>query len=194
MRALLTAIVVALLVAGCSADPVAKVKAPGIAVDTAELRALKGTTEIAGCEEQTAPVAEDGLPDVELPCLGGGPDVAMARLRGPLVVNLWAQWCPPCQEELPFYQEFHEKYAGKVGVLGVDWQDTLPRAALELAKAKGITYPQVADTEPSIRGRNLPKLILLDADGRIAFEEYVVIKSLVQLEDLVQEHLGVSAP
>ncbi len=194
MRALLAAVLVTLLAAGCSADPVATVTAPGVKVDTPELRALKATTRIADCEEQTAPVVEDGLPDVELPCLGGGPDVAMARLRGPLVVNVWAQWCPPCEKELPYYQEFHERYAGTVGVLGVDWQDTQPRAALEMAKANGITYPLVADTKPAIRGMNLPKLVLIDEDGRAVFDEYLLIKSTAQLEDLVQEHLGVSPP
>lgn len=193
MRALLAALLVGLLAAGCSAPSVPTVNAPDVKVDTAELRALKATTEIADCERQTAPVAEDGLPDVELPCLGGGPDVALARLRGPLVVNLWAQSCEPCRRELPIYETFHQKYAGKVGVLGVDWLDNQPGYALQMAKDSGVSYPQVADIEPHIQTMALPRLVLLDANGNVAFSDYLEIKSLPQLEELVEKHLGVKA-
>lgn len=177
------------VLAGCGSDRV--VREPGVAVDTAELRAVKEKAGIADCEEQSGDKAADGLPDVTLACLGGGPDVAMARLRGPMVVNLFAQWCEPCRKELPIYQRFHEKYDGRVDVLGVDWQDTQPLNALRLAERSGVTYPLVADTQPEIRAQGLPRLLLLDEKGDIAYDQYVEITSLEQLEDLVSEHLGV---
>jgi cytochrome c biogenesis protein CcmG, thiol:disulfide interchange protein DsbE len=55
-----------------------------------------------------------------------------------------------------------------------------------------VTYPLVVDSEPEIRGKVLPRLVLLDADGTIAYSEYVEIKSLHQLEQLVEKHLGVA--
>ena len=48
------------------------------------------------------------------------------------------------------------------------------------------------DREPAIRSHLLPSLILLDAHGRIAFQEYVEITSLHQLERLVAKHLGLT--
>ena len=42
------------------------------------------------------------------------------------MINLWASWCAPCRDELPHYQAFAEKYAGKVDVLGIDFQETRP--------------------------------------------------------------------
>lgn len=192
MRQVLVCLLALLCLTACSAGEVTP-RAHGVDVDTPQLRALKKAAGIAPCRPATASKAPQGLPDVSLPCLGGGPEVALARLRGPLVVNLWAQWCAPCRSELKYYQAFSRKYAGKVGVLGVDWQDTLPGRALELARRTGVTYPLVADTEPHIRGNVLPQLILIDSHGDIAFRQYVEITSLRQLEGLVRKHLGTAA-
>ena len=46
---------------------------------------------------------------------------SLARHRGQVVLlNLWATWCPPCNEEMPALQRFARENAGKVVVLGVD--------------------------------------------------------------------------
>ena len=116
----------------------------------------------------------------------------LAELRGPMVVNFWAQSCAPCREELPIYQRFSKQYAGRVAVLGIDWQDTLPGGALKLAQESGVTYPQLADTEPAVRLQGLPQIVLLDENGKVAYRAYEVIKTNQQLEKLVHEHLGVS--
>lgn len=132
------------------------------------------------------------LPDVTLTSLTGGSPVDLGELRGPAVINLWAQWCVPCKRELPIYQQFYARHASTVPVLGVDWQDTQPDRARRLASRSGVTYPLVVDHEPQIRNRFLPSLILIGADGTIAFQEYVEITSLAQLEHLVETHLGVT--
>ena len=178
-----------MVLAACGAPEITA--SPRVDVDTPALRALKARAGVADCPAVTGPVARDGLPEVKLPCLGGGRDVQLARLKGPMVVNLWAQWCGPCRRELPQYAAFARKYAGRVAVLGVDWNDTQPERALRLAQEAGITYPLVADTEPTIRGQVLPRVILIDASGRIAHDEAVEIKSVAQLERLVRTHLDV---
>jgi cytochrome c biogenesis protein CcmG, thiol:disulfide interchange protein DsbE len=159
------------------------------------LAVLAAVLLLAGCTSSpktSASAQRSRLPDVTLASLTGGDPVDLGELRGPTVVNLWAQWCVPCKRELPIYQEFSEKYAGTVDVLGVDWQDVQPSAARQLAKRSGVSYPLVVDSEPEIRAHGLPKLVLVDANGKIAFQEYVEIKSLGQLEDLVEKHLGVT--
>ncbi|HLN76122.1 MAG TPA: TlpA disulfide reductase family protein [Nocardioidaceae bacterium] len=193
-----------LLVAGCTATP-----SPGtsssdtqgqldanVDVDTPALRRMHREAGIEPCLPSKAPVVEDGMPEITLPCLGGGPDVNLSSLRGPMVVNLWASWCGPCREELPYYQQLHETAKGKVDVLGVDYEDTLPGKALALAKETGVTYPSLADPGGRLRVpfkvRGLPAVLFVDEDGKVVHQEFVAIKSYGQLADLVEQHLGVS--
>jgi cytochrome c biogenesis protein CcmG, thiol:disulfide interchange protein DsbE len=147
---------------------------------------------LSGCGGLSKKTQTDRLPDVSLASLTGGAPVDLGTLHGPAVVNLWAQWCVPCRRELPIYQAFYAKHGAKVPVLGVDWQETREDWARKLARQSGVTYPLVADPDPKILNRALPTLVLIDAHGKIAFQEYVEIKSLAQLEKLVEDHLGVT--
>ena len=172
-----------------------------VALDTASLRAAKAAAHIEGCPRTTTATAGSGsasagLPAITLACLGGGPDVNLSHLRGPLVINLFAQWCGPCREEMPYYQELHRKAAGQVKVLGLDWEDPQPAKALALANQTGVTYALVADpsgeTRVPFRIRGLPGVIFVDKHGNVTDQEFTVITSYGQLRTLVKEHLGVT--
>lgn len=147
---------------------------------------------LTGCASDPKKAAPARLPDVTLGSLTGGQGVDLGSLRGPAVVNLWAQWCKPCKRELPIYESFYQRHGAQVSVLGVDWQDVQADRARALAKSSGITYPLVVDSQPEIRNRTLPTLVLIDAGGKIVFRESLEITSLGQLEQLVQKHLGVT--
>jgi thiol-disulfide isomerase/thioredoxin len=167
-------------------------------VDTPALRKAKAQAGIEPCVpgESAASDADRALPDITLPCLGGGEPVALDELRGPLVVNLFAQWCEPCRDELPYYQRLHEEGGDRVRVLGIDYLDTQPDGAIALARAAGVTFPLLADPDGALRAdlrvRGLPGVVLVDADGRVAHVEYTVIRTYRELADLVGEHLGVT--
>jgi cytochrome c biogenesis protein CcmG, thiol:disulfide interchange protein DsbE len=196
---------------GCSAepgppaDPFASDRAPasGVDVDTAALREHKQQAGIEPCpatDPAGAPVDQEEsdltLPDVTLPCLGGGRPVHLAGLRGtPMVLNLWASWCAPCREELPVLQEFHQRADGRVRMLGVDFEDTQPEAALQLLARSGVTYPQVADFDKAIDqglGQHpVPMTVLVDAEGNVVSALPMQITSADQLAALVERSLGV---
>ena len=148
---------------------------------------------LSGCSAKDVQKKEsDRLPDTTLASLVGGKSVDLSSLRGPMVINLWASWCGPCRKELPKYQAFAEKYAGKVDVLGIDFQETRLDAAKDLVRETGVDYPLLSDPDGKMRALGLPKVILLDAQGRVAHEEYVEITSVAQLEGLVDAHLETS--
>ncbi len=49
--------------------------------------------------------SESSLPDISLVTLDGT-SVKLAALQGkPVVINLWASWCPPCHREMPVFQD-----------------------------------------------------------------------------------------
>ena len=203
LRRALTWAAVPLLLTSCTADPDPQESGPGfevnVDVDTPALRAAKKEAGVQTCRPgQGTTQSEDGLPDVVLPCLGGGPDVNLSSLTGPMVINLWAQWCAPCREELPYYQQLHESGSDDVTVLGVNYQDTQPGLALELIQQTGVTFPLLADPEALVRVpfrvRGLPGAVFVARDGTVTHIEYAVIRSYGQLQGLVEQHLGVTVP
>jgi thiol-disulfide isomerase/thioredoxin len=194
-----------LVLAGCSGDDDGKADIleydggpppSSVEVDTPELRELKAEAGIEDC----APGPGGGaLPAVQVACLGGGPDVDLASLRGPMVINIWQSACTACEKEMPILQAFHETYGDRVPVLGIDSTDRFPGTALEQLDDRGVTYPQLADpggdlqdTDTFARVRGYPYLAFVDDSGAIAYEKYGAVESAEELESLVEQHLGVS--
>lgn len=145
---------------------------------------------LSGCAATPAAAPEDRLPRATLPGLRAQDrPVDLAAVKGPAVVSVFASWCGPCRHELPQFEAFSRSHRG-VRVLGVDWEDPNRAGALALIRATGVTFPIVVDAEPVIRTQVLPQLFLIDRQGRIAFKEYVQIRSAAQLASLVRQHLG----
>ena len=200
MRAALAVLAGVLLLGGCAGttqDP----QPPGearINVDTAALRQAKQQAGVEPCRPGRGESVEGGLPAVTLPCFGGGPDVELSRLRGPLVVNVWASWCGPCREEMPVLQRFHQHYGERVPIVGIDYEDVQVEAAMDLVRETGVTYPLLADPQAALQGTapfpgrmGLPLFAFVDSDGEV---EVVAggVDSLPELTGMVEEHLGVS--
>jgi thiol-disulfide isomerase/thioredoxin len=155
-----------------------------------------GGTPAAAASTGAGAVATD-LPDLRLPCFTGGAQVAVADLRGPAVINLWASWCPPCREELPALQRLAQRAAGQVHVIGVNSKDR-PAAAASIGADFGLTFPNLVDPDQQVQRavapNVLPVTLLVDADGRI---RHTVVSGALdddRLTDLLRRHLGVTVP
>jgi cytochrome c biogenesis protein CcmG, thiol:disulfide interchange protein DsbE len=129
-----------------------------------------------------------------LPCFDGGPDVPVHRAPGtPLLVNVWATWCPPCVDEVPALVSFADAARGRVGVVGVVHQDS-PASVYAFAQAFGVRYPLVRDDAGGVLrryGSGPPVTLLVRADGTVAHVQNGAFDDLAEIEDAVAEHLGV---
>ncbi len=199
MRKALVALASALALAACSSDGGLDVRPPDVRVDTPALREAKDRIGMQDCEPGSGQPVAGGLPEVTLPCLAGGPDVDLASLRGPMVINLWQANCGPCREEMPALQAFHQRYADRVAVVGIDFNDVHPDGAMALAEETGATYPSIADPGGdlmaedafAIARRGLPVFLFIDETGRVVGEDSGGVTSVAQVRDLVAEHLGI---
>lgn len=157
--------------------------------------AVPGADKLVACPPtQSRPPVSSGLPDITLPCLGSGPDVRLADLRGPLVINVWAQWCPPCRDEAPYLAELQKKAAGKLQILGIDYADPRPELAVKFALDRELSYPHAVDSEKLVRKPftvgGPPVTVFVAKDGTF-FVHNGVLKSQQQLDQLVKDKLGV---
>jgi thiol-disulfide isomerase/thioredoxin len=201
MRKALPALVLAVALTACTSDGGARidVRPPDVDVDTPALREVKARIGMEDCAPGTAEAVEGGLPELTLPCLGGGPDVELSALRGPMVINLWQASCEPCREEMPALEEFHQQYGDRVAMLGVDFNDVHPDRALALAEETGATYPSVADPGGELMAedtfavarRGLPAFVFVDADGTVVAQDSGGVDSVAEVKAKVAEHLGI---
>jgi thiol-disulfide isomerase/thioredoxin len=203
VRARLILVALALVLTACSgpsSDDDGPTFGGGAAptTDGGKLAVAKKQAGIEDCppSDGTA-AAKDGLPDVTLDCLGGGSPVRLSGLAGtPTVINLWASWCAPCREELPLLAKAHRAYGEKLRFIGVDFADSAPDAALELAEQSGVTYPLLSDpdsdTKAPLKVIGLPQTVFVDAQGTMVATERVAFRSYADLTAAIEKHLGVS--
>jgi thiol-disulfide isomerase/thioredoxin len=88
-----------------------------------------------------APAPAFTLPSLTVP----SQQVSLSQHQGrPLIVNFFASWCAPCQQETPLLARFYKQHDGRVTIIGIDANDTSANA-IAFVHAKGVTYPVGTD-------------------------------------------------
>lgn len=91
-------------------------------------------------------------PNFLLHDLSGKP-VSLKDYRGkPVVLNFWATWCPPCLQEMPWFEEFYHKYGGSsLIILGLstdlEGESVSLAKVATTAKHMGVSYPILLSNE-----------------------------------------------
>jgi thiol-disulfide isomerase/thioredoxin len=100
-----------------------------------------------------------------------------------VLVNFWATWCPPCQEEIPDLIKLQEKH-GENGltILGVDVGESKAKVS-RFAQKMGINYPVVLDEDMEVAREygvvGIPTTYLVSSDGRILGRYHAFTRKLV---------------
>lgn len=185
-----------LVLSGCTSNEGAgtRVQPSGDSSQTVPSGGAGSVESIEPCPASGEPIeGDDGLPNLVLPCLGRGDAVQFAGLTGrPRLVNVWASWCGPCRDEMPWLQQAHD--TGKVDVLGVDAEDQAPAAAALLDELD-VTFPSVFDPANEF-GREIgvitkPTTLFVSRQGEVVFVLPGGFASYDEVRELVMTHLKV---
>ncbi len=138
----------------------------------------------------------DRVPDLVLTTFDGD-EIDFADHHGQIiVVNFWASWCKPCEQEAVELEQAYQMYKDQgVVFLGVDYVDTETEARAYLAKF-GITYPNGPDLGTRIsqafRTIGVPETYIIGPDGRLAAAKigpYLSLDEIVnQIETVMAEY------
>jgi cytochrome c biogenesis protein CcmG/thiol:disulfide interchange protein DsbE len=115
------------------------------------------------------PVPGKKVPDFSAPLLVGEGSLGLSDLEGkPAVINFWASWCGPCEDEAPLFRRAHDEYGDRIAFVGIDIRDARSDA-LEFIAEHGLDYPSVRDEGMSIYAdyglTGQPETFFVDAEG-----------------------------
>ncbi|HJO40226.1 MAG TPA: TlpA disulfide reductase family protein [Acidimicrobiales bacterium] len=89
----------------------------------------------------------------------------------PMVVNLWATWCTPCLEEMPYFEAAHRKHGSKIQFIGINISDS-PTRAKKRAEELHISYLLGNDPDgsftKSLKAIGLPLTAFFNTEGKLS--------------------------
>lgn len=176
---LLATLVGALLLAACGGST-PQLTAP-------QSTAAAETSSSSGAQRVLAPGLQVTLFD------GSTFDLAehLSRDGRPVLLNLWASWCPPCRDEMPHFDDAARRHP-EVFFLGVAVRDD-PAAAAATVAELALSYPLGADLDGSVDAAfpspGLPATFLIGSDGTLLGAVYGGLKP-EDIEELVSRYLS----
>jgi cytochrome c biogenesis protein CcmG/thiol:disulfide interchange protein DsbE len=129
----------------------------------------------------SAPVAALGVgvgdrpPAFRLPDASGRTVALQSFVGRPIVLNFFATWCGPCNEEAPALAALARAYQGRVHFVGVDLavSESNPEAVASFVRRNGITYPILLDETGQVSVQYevaaVPVTFVIDKDGIIRY-------------------------
>jgi peroxiredoxin len=129
-------------------------------------------TNLGAMQRTGRPLLGQPAPDFTLDLLDGS-TFTLSDLRGQVVViNFWATWCPPCEDEMRNLQTVWEEYqANGVVFVGIAFDDE-ESAVRDMASRYDVTYALGLEAEGAISTAygitGVPETFVVGADGNVA--------------------------
>lgn len=135
----------------------------GIAAGMLAWLAFSGTLTLL---QRSAPP----LPDLQLDALEGTPVMLQDYGGRPVVLNLWATWCPPCRCEMPVLEAAQARHPDVTFLLvnqGEDRGTVIDYLEREDLRLEHILLDPHSRAMPATGARALPTTLFFDAEGRL---------------------------
>lgn len=129
------------------------------------------TTGGARLRAPEGPIVGQPLPDLPIAPLSGTNAVRLSDLKGKVVLlDIWASWCAPCQEELPMLDEMAGRLRGKgVEVVAVSIDEDREEAQRFVRSRQNWSLRFAHDPEGKVPGKlqpsKMPTSYLIDRRG-----------------------------
>lgn len=124
-----------------------------------------------------------------------GQQIESEDLLGKVVlINIWASWCKPCEQEAADLEAAWRYYqpGGDVVFLGVAWTDT-DKKSLEYLEKFDVTYPNGPDLGTRIyqafRASGVPETYVMDRDGILTYIKISPFGSITEIQNAVDAAL-----
>ncbi len=102
-----------------------------------------------------------------------GKDYQLSAFRGkPVILNIWATWCPPCRAEMPAFERVWQRYnQGDVMILAVNQRENAATIERFEQQVVDVSFPILLDSQGEVSRlfavTGLPTTFFIDAEGRI---------------------------
>jgi thiol-disulfide isomerase/thioredoxin len=112
------------------------------------------------------------------------------------LLNLWATWCGPCQEEFPELEQLHRDYEGKgLRILAVSVDLGSDDGVREFVSEHGATFAIGRDGQGRMQRLyqtvGLPETFLIAPDGRLLWRHFGALRpGATELRSRLDQALG----
>lgn len=129
----------------------------------------------------------DIAPDFQLETLKGK-KVKLSDYRGgPVMLNFWASWCPPCRAEMPDMEKLHQKRDVTILAVNLTKSESSREDVKEFVNEFHLTFPILLDEQVQVAAmyqiRPIPTTYMIDSEGVIQFRAF----GAMNYEFMVQE-------
>ena len=163
---------------------------------TVSLLVLGTLARVNAQEKVTLVKVGDDVPEFVVEMFDGQ-KINIKDLKGKIVlINFWATWCPPCQEELKRVQkEIIDRFKGKDFVFLAISREESKEQVKKFREINGYTFPMGLDPERKIYSKfataTIPRNFIIDKKGKIVeievgFTKEAFAKMIEKLERLLK--------